>query len=148
MKSAMNWKPGAKRSMKRLLSLLLLLPLCSPAGLRELISEKLAAGEKNITVAPGRYELVPVKGVHLVLENLSDVTIDAAGAELVCTETTRAITIQNCTNLTILGLAVDYDPLPFTQGRIVEVSKDRKSHIIEIMDGFPRADTDRHEHRR
>jgi hypothetical protein len=125
--------------MKRLLSLLLLLPLCSPADLRVLISDKLAAGEKNITVAPGRYELAPIKGEHLLLENLSDVTIEAAGAELVCTETTRSITIKNCTNLTIRGLAIDYDPLPFTQGHIVEISKDRKSHIIEIMDGFPPA---------
>ena len=127
--------------MKRLLSLLLLFPLCSSADLRELIAEKLASGEKKMVVAPGRYELTPEKGIHLLLENLSDVTIDAAGAELICTETTQAIHIRNCTNLTIRGLSIDYDPLPFTQGRIIEISEDRKSHIIEIMDGFPRADT-------
>jgi len=128
--------------MNRLLGLILLLvPMCSLADLRTFIEEKLAAGEKHIVVAPGRYELAPVKREHLALKNLSDVTIDAAGAELVCTETTRAITIQNCTNLTIRGLIIDYDPLPFTQGRIIEISDDRKSHTIEIMDGFPAAST-------
>jgi hypothetical protein len=125
--------------MKRWLSLALLVPLCCCAGLREDVAAKLAAGEKKITIKPGRYELAPVKGVHWVLENLSDVTIDATGAELVCTETTQAIRIKNCTNLTIRGLTVDYDPLPFTQGRIVEIPADRKSHTIRIMDGFPAA---------
>jgi|GEM_PF-368630 len=108
-------------------------------SIRQMIEEGLSAGVSHITIPPGRYELVPVKGVHLVLENLSDVTIDATGAELICTETTRAIYIENCTNLTIRGLSIDYDPLPFTQGTIVEISEDRKSHIIEIMAGFPPA---------
>ena len=49
--------------------------------------------------------------------------------------------IQHCTNLTIRGLTIDYDPLPFTQGRIVKMSADKKVHEIELFDGYPRTDT-------
>jgi hypothetical protein len=110
-------------------------------GLQGFIDARVAKGDTIITIPPGRYEVVPTERVHLRFENLSDLTIHAEGVEMVCTETTRAITIRNCTNLTIRGLTVDYDPLPFTQGQIVEISEDRKSHIIEIMDGFPPAES-------
>lgn len=108
---------------------------------RQIIAEALAAGEKNITIPPGRYETRPQDGTHLLLENLSDIVIDAAGVELICTETTRAISIKYCTNLTIRGLTIDYDPLPFTQGRIIGISDDRRTHTIEIMDGFQPSET-------
>lgn len=109
-------------------------------SLQKFIDARLAAGEKQITIPSGRYEVKPQDGVHLRLRGLHDVTIDAKGVEMVCTETTLAIHVQNCVNLRINGLTIDYDPLPFTQGRIVEISEDRNSHIIEIMDGFPPAE--------
>ena len=110
-------------------------------GFRQIITEALAAGEKHIIVPPGRYEARPQDGTHLLLEGLSDVTMDATGVELVCTETTRAISIKYCTNLTIRGMTIDYDPLPFTQGRIVDISADRCTHTIEMMDGFQPSET-------
>lgn len=110
-------------------------------GFRQIITEALAAGEKHIIIPPGRYEARPLEGTHLLLEGLSDVTIDAAGAELVGTETTRAISIKYCTNLTIRGLTIDYDPLPFTQGRIIDISPDRRTHTVEISDGFQPSET-------
>ena len=59
------------------------------------------------------------------------------GVQLVCTQTTRAITIGNSRNVTLLGpVTVDYDPLPFTQGRIVSMSEDRGVHDIELDQGY------------
>lgn len=108
--------------------------------LQAMIDAALESGQKVIRIPAGRYEVAPSKGVHLELAGLRDVTIDAAGVEMICTETTLAINIRNCENLRISGLTIDYDPLPFTQGRIVEIAEDRKSHVIEIMDGFPPAE--------
>ena len=42
--------------------------------------------------------------------------------------------------MTVLGLTIDYDPLPFTQGRIVSLSEDKRVHEIELFDGYPTAD--------
>lgn len=111
-----------------------------PFDVQGFIDSRLAAGAKRVVLPPGRYEVLPVKGEHLRFKGLSGIEIVAEGVELVCTETTRAITVANCTNLVIRGLVIDYDPLPFTQGRIVALSDDAMVHEIELSDGFPRAD--------
>ena len=101
------------------------------------IFKEIAKGKTTITVPPGRYRVKPNDGVHLAFKNLNGITIDATGVEMICTETTRAITINNCQNLNIKGLTIDYDPLPFTQGRIVSMSEDKMTHIIQLFDGYP-----------
>ena len=60
---------------------------------------------------------------------------------MICTETTRALSISNCVNVTVRGLSIDYDPLPFTQGRLVALSADKSVHDIELTDGYPSSDT-------
>ncbi|MFA5688191.1 MAG: hypothetical protein WC959_03440 [Kiritimatiellales bacterium] len=104
------------------------------------INAELAAGNTNIVIPPGRYYVSPKSRQHLLLQNLTNITIDATGVEMVCTETTRAITVQNCTNVTIRGMTIDYDPLPFTQGRVTAVSGDGMELDVELFDGFPAAD--------
>jgi hypothetical protein len=108
--------------------------------LQQFIDDRVAAGDKSITVPPGQYRVTPRDRTHLVLKNLTDIEIDATGVELICTESTRAITIDNCSNLTLRGLTIDYDPLIFTQGRIVAMSADQRVHEIELFDGYPPAD--------
>jgi hypothetical protein len=109
--------------------------------LPDMIYAALAKGQTTIKIPPGRYYVAPRNGTHLRLENIQGVTIDATGVEMVCSETTRAILIEDCQDLAIIGLTIDYDPLPFTQGTIVDISTDRKSHTIRITDGFPAADS-------
>ena len=134
--------PIIKRSF-HLFALLGALAWALPAlanPLQSIIDKGVKSGQSVIRIPAGRYEVAPTKGMHLNLVGLRNVTIDARGVEMICTETTLAISIRNCENLRIVGLTIDYDPLPFTQGRIVEIAEDRKSHVIEIMDGFPPAE--------
>ena len=44
------------------------------------------------------------------------------------------------TNLIIRNFTVDYDPLPFTQGTVEEVSPDDARFIFKLHPGFPRPD--------
>lgn len=60
---------------------------------------------------------------------------------MICTETTRAITITRCTNVTLRGLKIDYDPLPYTQDRIVAISADRQVYDVELFEGYQEAGT-------
>lgn len=108
--------------------------------LPDLIQRQLDAGEKKVVIPPGTYRVAPVKGHHLRLANLKDVEIIADGVEMICTETTRALTIEGCENLTIRGLSIDYDPLPFTQGKIVSISDDTLTHEIELFEDYPPAE--------
>lgn len=113
----------------------------APFDLQAYIDKSIAAGETEVVVPPGRYRVEPSEGVHLRLHDLEGVTILADGVEMICTETTRALSIENCRGLTLRGLAIDYDPLPFTQGRIVTLSADKRVHEVELFPGYPSANT-------
>ncbi len=104
--------------------------------LQKHINKELAKGKKEFTIPPGRYRVAPKGNKHITLNNLKDVTIIANGVELICTETVQAINIINCKNFKLVGLSVDYDPLPFTQGRIVEMTKDKSQLTVDILEGY------------
>ncbi|MFO1512896.1 MAG: right-handed parallel beta-helix repeat-containing protein [Verrucomicrobiota bacterium] len=112
-----------------------------PFDLQAFIDREIQAGKKRVVVPPGRYRVTPKAAQHLVLRNLKDIQIIADGVEMICTETTRALTVSRCTNVTVRGLVVDYDPLPFTQGRITAISEDKKVYNIELFAGYPAAET-------
>lgn len=104
--------------------------------LQGFIDKEISKGKKEIVIPPGRYRVKPKGNTHLLFENLNDITILANDVELICTETVQAINITNCKNLKIQGLAVDYDPLPFTQGRIVGMSDDKTQLTVDILEGY------------
>lgn len=104
------------------------------------IDQQLTAGVRKVVVPPGRYRVKPQRAQHLTLRGLKDVSVIADGVEMICTETSRALTLSGCTNVTVRGLTIDYDPIPFTQGRIVRISEDKKVHEIELFDGYPPSD--------
>lgn len=105
--------------------------------LQGFIDQKINQGETNIVIPPGRYR-VSANGQnhHLHFNNLNNITVVADGVEMICTETVQAIQINNCTNFRLQGISVDYDPLPFTQGRIVEMSADKRILTADFIDGY------------
>ncbi|MDR3709636.1 MAG: right-handed parallel beta-helix repeat-containing protein [Capsulimonadaceae bacterium] len=111
-----------------------------PFDLQGYIDKAVASGQKKIVVPPGRYRITPCNRIHLLLTGINDTEIDASGVEMICTETTRAVSIANCANLTLRGLSIDYDPLPYTQGHITAVSSDKKLIDVEIFAGYPPAE--------
>jgi hypothetical protein len=114
-----------------------------PFDLQGFIDKEIAPGNKRVVVPPGRYRVTPQRQQHLALRGLKDIEIIADGVEMICTETTRALTISRCTNVTVRGLMIDYDPLPFTQGRITGFSADKTVYEIELFDGYPPAESAR-----
>ncbi len=112
-------------------------PLEGTFDLQRFFNDEITAGKTLISIPPGQYRVTPRNGEHLHLEGLRDIQIIADGVEMVCTETVRALTLIDCRNVTLRGLTIDYDPLPFTQGRIVKLSDDSMIHEIELFEGFP-----------
>ena len=111
-----------------------------PFDLQGFIDAALLQGRTTVTVPPGRYRVTPRDRQCLVLRDLRHLTIICDGVEMVCTETTRALSISNCVDVTVRGLSIDYDPLPFTQGRIVALSADKTVHEVELTAGYPASD--------
>lgn len=114
-----------------------------PFDLQGFVDKGIEAGTTRIVIPPGRYRVTPQDRQHLVLRNLKDRELIADGVEMICTETTRALTVANCTNVTVRGLVIDYDPLPFTQGRIAAISAERQVYDVTLFDGYPAAGTAR-----
>ncbi len=115
-------------------------PAAEPFDLQAFIDSQVKAGARQIVVPRGRYRVKPRDQQHLVLHDLQDTVIIAEDVEMVCTETTRAVTLAHCRNVTLRGLVIDYDPLPFTQGRITGFSNNKRIHEIELFDGYPGAE--------
>ena len=105
--------------------------------LSALIAGELASGKRSIVIPPGRYRTKPRGGSHLSFQNLNDIQIIADGAEMICTATVQAVGFERCTNVTLTGLTIDYDPLPFTQGRIVALGPEKSWVEFELFDGYP-----------
>jgi hypothetical protein len=104
--------------------------------LQGFLNKEIAKGKKEIIIPKGRHRVKAKGNTHLLLKDLNNITIIADDAELICTETVQAINIINCKNLKIVGLSIDYDPLPFTQGRIVEMSKDKTKLTVDVLEGY------------
>ena len=109
----------------------------APFDLQGFIDTQLKAGKKRIVVPPGRYRVAPKQSVHLSFRNLTNVVIVATGVEMICTETARAINFENCHDVRFKGMTIDYDPLPFTEGRITALAPDKSWVEFEIIEGYP-----------
>ncbi|MEW2275519.1 RICIN domain-containing protein [Streptomyces griseofuscus] len=100
------------------------------------IDRAVAQGRHDVTIEPGEYRRTST----LNLGTLSDFTIDAQGVRIVQTRLVEALFIGAAKNLTVNGLTIDYDPLPFTQGTVVAKSADGKSMDVRISTGYARPD--------
>jgi parallel beta-helix repeat protein len=127
-----------------LASLLLALPPLRAAErplaeLRQMLEAAVMAKEARVVIPPGVYRGAPEHGgkVHLTLRHAANLEIVAEGVTLLCSKSTRALDLVGCTNLTLRGLTVDYDPLPFTQGDIVALDPAAGWLDVNIHAGYP-----------
>lgn len=107
--------------------------------LRDLIANAVSKKERELLIPPGIYRGAPEEksGSVIQIANAKDLHIKAAGVTMLCTRLARALNIENCKNLKISGLTVNYDPVPFTQGDIVKVADDGSWVDVKIHQGYP-----------
>lgn len=107
-----------------------------PEGDLQATMRDFAAGsETEITLNPGTYRL-PKEG--LLLRKLKGRTIHAEGVTILGTDLrSSALQFQECTDVTVTGLTVDYDPLPFTQGKLTAVDAAARTADFEVAAGYP-----------
>lgn len=106
-------------------------------NLQGFIDARIKSGERRIVVPPGKYRVAPKHGTHLMFKNLADIEVIADGVEMICTNTCRVAVFENCKNVRLKGLIVDFDPLPFTEARIVALAPDKSWADFEIIEGYP-----------
>ncbi|HEX3135351.1 MAG TPA: hypothetical protein VHX44_17425, partial [Planctomycetota bacterium] len=97
------------------------------------------AGAKRVVIPKGTYRIPAFDGRwFLDLRELSDLEIDGREATLVLDGPWNGfIELWRCRNVTLRGLTLLHDPVPFTQGRIEAVGADGKSIDVRIAAGYP-----------
>jgi len=97
-------------------------------------------GDKTIVIPAGTYRLGPEPGQKTVwaVHGLHDTEIVADNVTLIATALTRAVAFDECSGVTIHGLTVDYDPLPFTQGTVIAAAPDFGWIDVKLHAGYPR----------
>jgi hypothetical protein len=108
------------------------------AWMQGLINQAIESGAKSVTIPPGTYRVAAPTPGHEVLNvlNAHGLTIDATGVNLQVTEPEWGLYVRWSNNVTVKGLSIDYDPLPFTQGRIFGKALDNSSYYVQVDAGY------------
>lgn len=94
----------------------------------------------ELTFLKGRYDLFEGKNrFHLIeLKNANNIIIDGNDSEIIIHNPLKGFfSIFKSNNIIVKNLRIDYDPLPFTQGKIVGVNIKEKTFDFKIDEGFP-----------
>lgn len=105
--------------------------------LQGFLDDHIKAGSQRIVIPPGRYRITPQHGRHLSFKGLSDLEIIAEGVEMICTQTSQAMVFEDCRQVHLRGLTIDYDPLPYTEGRITAMAPDKSWVEFDVIEGYP-----------
>ena len=102
-------------------------------------------GPKVLDIPAGTYLLRPPDDAsnargHVVLGNQKNLTLRGEPGTLLVMQSAfhHGILVAGCENVRLESLTVDYDPVPFTQGTIVEVDPEASRFVLALDDGFPR----------
>jgi hypothetical protein len=103
--------------------------------LRDIINPQM--GQSVIEIPNGTYEMSTISGPHYIFDALKNVVINGNGSTVYCKSNSMAFQFQNCENVTLKNLTIDYDPVCYTQGTIISVSNDSKIWKVKLHDGYP-----------
>lgn len=95
------------------------------------------AGNSIIDIPQGQYLHNNLANGAYQFMNLNNVEIRGNGSSIICNSQELAFRFYNCTNITISGFSIDYDPLCFTQGTIVAKDPGNLWFEVEIDPGYP-----------
>lgn len=88
----------------------------------------------------GTYDLFTNKNKsHLIeLNNASNILIEGNGAEIIIHDPLKGFfSVFKSKNIIVKDLFIDYDPLPFTQGKVVAVDLKQRTFDFKVDEGFP-----------
>ncbi|GAB6008747.1 LamG-like jellyroll fold domain-containing protein [Dysgonomonas reticulitermitis] len=102
------------------------------ANLKAMIQSAVDNNETRLVIPPGVYK---GPAPFLNIKNAKNLEIIADGVTMLCETQIRALEFQNCENVKLKGLTIDYNPLTFTQGDIVAVGANYVD--VKIHEGYP-----------
>lgn len=110
-----------------------------PGLLMPAIMQAYESGTGRIVIPRGEYKLPePSGGFYLSFDDMRNFQIIGKGVTLLRTDPTKGgILFRHCSNVTLDGVTLRCDPLPFTQGRIIAVDHTSSYLEIQVCRGYP-----------
>lgn len=105
----------------------------APPDVQALINQATTEGKTQVVIPPGTYRI----SKPIALRNVQNLEILAKGVEILNTRVGETLTISGCANVKVIGLSIDHEPLPFTQGTITAIGQDRRTMEFELHEGYP-----------
>jgi len=109
------------------------------AAIQKAVDAAVAAGEGSRVVFEKKtYRLDWRKNApyQISLVGVKNIAIEGNGAILVSHPRNNLISLINCSGVSVKGFTIDYDPLPFTQGTIIEVNAKEGWIDVRIQKGY------------
>ncbi|NQU42578.1 hypothetical protein HQ520_04785, partial [bacterium] len=108
-------------------------------AIQRAIDTAIGTGGGRVVFEPGRvYRLdqrLEACGALLV-EGATSLTLEGNGATLLAHPSNRILSLYNSRDIVVRDLILDYDPLPFTQARMVQVDTDAGVVRLEVCPGY------------
>lgn len=109
------------------------------AAVRKAVEAAIHAGKGSKVVFENKtYRMDKYEGdnYHIILKDVSGITIEGNGAELINHPYNSILNLENCEDITFRGFKFDCFPLPFTQGTIIKVDKEKGKFYVRIHKGY------------
>lgn len=112
-------------------------------GIRQAIADAVACkSPAEVVLEAGRYLIKPMENSTycISIDNASDITIRGQHdkTEIIIVDPRGTfLYASTCQNVTVKDLKIDYDPLPFTQGRVAAIDTAAGTFDLDIDEGFP-----------
>ncbi|MAX24083.1 MAG: alpha-galactosidase [Phycisphaeraceae bacterium] len=110
---------------------------------RKMLAEIDAAvkrGEKQITVAKAHYRFDKTIGdrnpMHILWEDMVGVTLDFSGSTFWFENQATGIFLKHNSDCTVKNVTLDWDPLPYVQGRIMAIDHKKQHLHVKLDDGY------------
>ncbi len=103
------------------------------------LAAAVAAGEKRFVIPPGQYRFGPGGPESLLIKKAKDLEIDATGVTfwLYPFQRVDGVRLEECENVAIEGLTIDYYPLPYPQGVVTEINPGAGYFEFRLDPGYP-----------
>jgi parallel beta-helix repeat protein len=112
----------------------------SGPAIRQAIQTAIQLGSNRVvTFQPGAYNMSPdgTTGYCLNMAYANGLSLQGSGTTLIVTNPlTGGLSWKCCTNSSVSGITIDYNPLPFTQGTITAINKSVGTFNVTLDAGY------------
>jgi hypothetical protein len=108
------------------------------AEINAVLAEASARTPALVWFEKGDYRLDPADAVaFLSFTNASDLVVDGGGGTFTFTGFLKFVRLEHCNRVLLKNFTFDFDPLPYTAGRVLAVDAKAGTFDVEIAPGHP-----------